>query len=206
MDDIFAYLIYAIIIISFLSSFLKKKEPAKQIPLPKNNESGNKDELQSYTAAKEAGSTQGKSDNFDILKELEKVFNSDFKIPEQQKPKQVDPYDIYQSSEIKDKNLDLVVDPRMLRNVEDKSPIGTCATYSDGTTSLRKNIYDRQRQPKILDSDIRPGKNEFELVLAGPRKQRETISNFNRKLKDPRTIKEYILFSEILGKPKALRR
>ena len=37
------------------------------------------------------------------------MFKGDLKIPEPQKPKQVDPYDIYQSREIKDKDLDLVM-------------------------------------------------------------------------------------------------
>ena len=37
MDDLFQYLIYGIIIISFLSSFFKKKEQPKQNPLPEKS-------------------------------------------------------------------------------------------------------------------------------------------------------------------------
>ncbi len=147
-----------------------------------------------------------KQDEYDILRELENLFKGEIKIPEQQKPKQVDPYDVYQSHEIKDKDLDLVVDKRMQRNVEDKNPIGSRTTYDDKTVVDRINAAVRQKQTKIVDPKIEASAKAFERVLAGPRKQKAAIADFNRKLKNPSTVREYILFSEILGKPKALRR
>ena len=58
----------------------------------------------------------------------------------------------------------------------------------------------------VVDPKIEAGAKEFERVLAGPKQQRAAITEFNRKLKKPSSVREYILFSEILGKPKALRR
>ncbi len=126
-------------------------------------------------------------------------------IPEQPTPKQVEKNVEYASHEIKDKDLDLVEDKRLQRNVEDKNPIGSRETYDD-KMSNRKALLDLQRQKVTDDPIIEAGAKAFERVLAGPRKQRAAITDFNRKLKNPTTVREYILFSEILGKPKALRR
>jgi hypothetical protein len=131
------------------------------------------------------------------------MFKGEIKIPQQQKQKPVEQYDEFKSHEIKDVDLDLVVDKRMQRSVEDKNPIGARKTYDE-------KIADRKdysiRQAKIINPKIELEAAEFEQVLSGPRKQRAAITDFNRKLKNPRTVREYILFSEILGKPKALRR
>lgn len=205
MDDLFQYLIWGIIIFSFLSSFFKKKEQPKQkTPLPKTEQNV----PVSYpkpTSESERVAVSQKQDEYDILRELENIFKGEIKIPEQQKPKQVDPYDDYESNEIKDKDLDLVVDKRMQRNVEDKKPIGSRETY-DNKNVNRRTLTDKQAQPKIINPKIEEQAKEFERVLAGPLQQRTTVTEFNRKLKNPRTVREYILFSEILGKPKALRR
>jgi hypothetical protein len=205
MDDLFQYLIYGVIIFSFLSSFFKKKEPPKQTP----QKPAQKPESISYqqrSAKVEPDIIAQKNDEYDILRELENLFKGEIKIPEQQKPKQVDSYDVYQPREIKDKNLDLVLDKRMQRGVEDKKPIGSRSTYDDKIVYDRKNVDAKQMLARAVDSKIEASAREFEKVLAGPRKQRAAITDFNRKLKNPSTVREYILFSEILGKPKALRR
>ena len=204
MDDLFQYLIYGIIIISFLSSFFKKKEPPKQTPLPKTKQP----DSSSYnrkSVETEPNVLAQKNAQYDILRELENMFKGNLNIPDQQKPKQVDSYDIYESTEIKDQDLDLVVDKRMQRSVEDKNPIGSRATY-DEKISDRTSGFDKQKQTRVIDPKIESSAQAFERVLAGPRKQRASISDFNRKLKNPSTVREYILFAEILRKPKALRR
>lgn len=201
MDDLFQYLIWGIIIFSFLSSFFKKKEPPKQNPLPK----AKPPESISYPKQVDVDKVvvSQKQDEYDILRELENLFKGEIKTPAPQK--QVDPYDVYESNEIKDKDLDLVVDKRMQRSVEDMKPIGSRGTYDDKSAG-RRSITDRQTQPRIINPKIEEQAKKFERVLAGPLQQRTTVTEFNRKLKNPRTVREYILFSEILGKPKALRR
>lgn len=204
MDDLFQYLIYGVLIFSFLSSFFKKKEPPKQTPLPKVKPP----ESVSYprqTSEVDRVTVSQKNDEYDILRELENLFKGEIKTPVPQRQKQVDPYDVYESNEIKDKDLDLVIDKRMQRNVEDMRPIGSRETYDTKNVS-RRSVTDRQAQPKIISPKIEEQAKEFERVLAGPKQQRATVTEFNRKLKNPRTVREYILFSEILGKPKALRR
>ena len=205
MDDLFQYLIYGVIIFSFLSSFFKKKEPPKQTP----QKPAQKPESISYqqrSAKVEPDIIAQKNDEYDILRELESLFKGEIKSPEQQKPKQVDSYDVYQPHEIKDKNLDLVLDKRMQRGVEDKKPIGSRSTYDDKIVYDRRNVDAKQMLARAVDSKIEASAKEFEKILAGPRKQKAAVTEFNRKLKNPSTVREYILFSEILGKPKALRR
>ena len=204
MDDLFQYLIYGIIIISFLSSFFKKKEPPKQTPVPRTQKPDSISYQQKIEKV-EPNVIAQKKDEYDILRELENMFKGNLPIPEQQKPKQPQQYDEYNSREIKDKDLDLVVDKRIEREVEDKNPIGSRPTFDEKMID-RKTVLDKQRQTRVIDPKIEASAKAFERVLAGPRKQRAAISDFNRKLKNPRTVREYILFSEILGKPKALRR
>ena len=202
MDDLFQYLIWGIIIFSFLSSFFKKKEPPKQSPLPKVKPPASV----SYPKQSDVDKVivSQKQDEYDILRELEKMFKGDVNIPTQNIPPPPQSRD-YVDREIKDKDLDLVIDQRMQRNVEDKNPIGSRVTYDDKNVTKR-SFTDRQAQPKIINPKIEEQAKEFERVLAGPKQQRATVTEFNRKLKNPRTVREYILFSEILGKPKALRR
>lgn len=206
MDDIFSYIIYAIIIISFLSSFLKKKEPVKQNPMPKKSEPKDSSISSDYTLEKSTTSSQSKSENFDILKELEKVFNSDFKIPEPQKPQQTDPYDDYRSTAIKDKDLSQTIDPRLQREVEDYKPIGYRPTFDNRQQTDTRRISSLSSTKQATDSKTALEELDKSILLSEQKSKKKISRNFAIKLKSPATLKEYILFLEILGKPKALRR
>jgi len=203
MDDLFKILIWGIIIFSFLRPLFKKKQQDKNIPTTKSRtDSPGYGDL-SVKESEPAVLSQ-KNDDYDILRELQNMFKGNLKIPEQPKPKQVDPYNIYQSREIKDKNLDLVVDKRMQRNVGDQNPIGSRTTYDDNKISDKEVVV--VKRTRVIDSKIEAEAQKFEKVLSGLHKKSIVQSEFIRKIKNPATIREYILFSEILGKPKALRR
>lgn len=208
MDDLFQYLIWGIIIFSFLSSFFKKKEPPKQ-PLPgtkpKSTESYN--EREKNVEYKPAASKQ---DDYDILKELENLFKNEVKIPQSN---QSNPYkkseDYYAGHEIKDRNLETVEDKRTQRYIEKNQPIEerTTLEYKGNLDKLTTLEQLSLENPKAkIEAKIESNAAAFEKVLAGHRKQKAAISEFNRKLKNPSSVREFILFSEILGKPKALRR
>jgi len=207
MDDLFKILIWGIIIISFLRPLFKKKEQPqaegsnkqRQRPIVKRTET-----VKQSTSG-ESVLTSSKNDEYDILRELENMFKGEINIPQQQKQKQANQNVEYKSREIKDKDLDLVVDKRLQRDVEDKSPIGFRKTF-DEKISDRKTLLEKPNQAKVISADVEANAKAFEKVLAGPRKQRAAVTEFNRKLKNPASVREYILFSEILGKPKALRR
>ncbi len=97
MDDLFQYLIYGILIFSFLSSFFKKKGPPKQNPLPREQETDSISYQEKSTSLNSDVAVK-KNEEYDILRELENMFKGNLKIPDQPRPKQVDPYDVYRIS------------------------------------------------------------------------------------------------------------
>ena len=213
MDDLFQYLIYGIIIISFLSSFFKKKEPPKQTPLPKAKQPNSISYSKQQSDFEDVVASQ-KQGEYDILRELENMFKEKVNLPPKQSPQQTQ-YEEYAESKIQDKNLEIITDRRTLRNVDQNPSLEYKQSVEErnyiepkGTIEKRISVEEKwlTRKKATLDPKIEEGAKQFERVLAGPRKQRAAISDFNRKLKNPRTVREYILFSEILGKPKALRR
>ena len=213
MDDLFQYLIYGIIIISFLSSFFKKKEPPKQTP-QKPAQKPDTISYQQRSTKVEPDIITHKNDEYDILRELESMFKGEVNLPPKQNPQQ-NQYEEYAEHKIEDKNLETISDKRAYRNIDQNPSIEYKQSVEErnyiepkGTIEKRTSVEEKWliRKKATLDPKIEASAKEFEKVLAGPRKQRAAISDFNRKLKNPRTVREYILFSEILRKPKALRR
>ena len=188
MDNIFQILIYLIIIISFLSSIFKKRNQQQQKPpvqQPKSDE-----DYQTQVAIPQ---TERKED-YDILSELEDFFKVENKLPEQEKTtisKPERPVSIIQSKEKSESN-------------DWHTPTASEHSYT--------NDWDRKRSEvkKILgsvDSAIEKKAAMFEESQV----KKETSSSsiafaLKTKMKTPSTLKDYIIFSEILGKPKALRR
>ena len=104
-------------------------------------------------------------------------------------------------------DLDLVVDERMQQSVEEsKIRLRSRKTYDDKKHIIAKMLLYTKKTKKSVDAKIEASAKEFEKILESTRKRKATISEFNRKLKNPASVREYILFSEILGKPKAMRR
>ena len=207
MDDLFQYLIYGVIIFSFLSSFFKKKEPPKQSPLPRTKQPDSVSYPKQQTDYGKVAASQ-KQDEYDILRELENMFKGEVNLPPKQNPQQTQ-YEESAERKIEDKNLEIITDRRTLRNIDQNPSVEYKQSveernYIEPKGTVEQNKWTKKKSK--IDSKVEASAKEFEKVLAGPRKQRAAITDFNRKLKNPSTVREYILFSEILGKPKALRR
>ncbi|WP_337864504.1 hypothetical protein [Ignavibacterium sp.] len=183
MDNFFEILIYLIIIISFLSSFFKKKEPQKKpgssLPLP---ESKTKDYSETSVESKPV-------ESYDILKEIENIFKEGMGVPvpkpqpENQKVPQEKEDEKYQ--QVFEKNYDredirlVTAESRALKSREDA---------------------------KKLDEKILREAEVFEELLnyhSEITKRRHPIVD---KLHNPQSLKEFVLISEILGKPVAYKR
>lgn len=184
MDNVFEILIYLFIIISFISSFLKKKKqqqkpPARQQPVDEN-----------YQTEVATPQTQIKED-YDILTELEdffKVGNESTGGKETVPQQQTAPI------------------TSMEEHVESDS-------WHAPTES--EHVMDRWERKKSevnkilagVDSAIEQKAALFEQSLGKKEIAYGTLAlALKSKMKNPSTLKEYIIFSEILGKPKALRR
>ncbi|HOJ08340.1 MAG: hypothetical protein HND40_03580 [Ignavibacteriota bacterium] len=200
MDDLFQLLIWGIIIFSFLSSFFKKKEPPKKTTPNRNHKTDANISSRRISSSVPEAITQ-KRDEYDILREIENLFKGEVNIPPPQ-PRPVQKSYEHSETEIKDKNLDHSDDIRLHKSVEDKRPIGSRETYDTRILNRKTAVG----QPRVVSPKAEADAENFERHLSGKVNQRSNINDLNRKLKNPVTIKEYILFSEILGKPKALRR
>lgn len=184
MDNIFEILIYLFIIISFISSFLKKKKqkqkpPVRQQPLDEN-----------YQTEVATPQTQTKED-YNILTELEDFFkvgdesaSGNESVPQEQ------------------------TEPVTSMEEHVKTDSWHAPTESE-------HVMDRWERKKSevkkllsgVDSAIEQKAAQFEKSLDKKESDYSTLAlAVKSKMKNPSTLKEYIIFSEILGKPKALRR
>lgn len=190
MDNVFEILIYLIIIISFLSSIFKKKKQQ-----PQNRPPVRQPQRDDYYQAEhpEASVPQSQQkEEYDILRELEDFFkvgdeSTEIKIPKPQEPQ-----------------------PENVPTVEEH--VSTESWQEDTISENVRNEWERKQEEvkkKIsgIDSELEKKAAIFETSLE---RRDRVLSNIaisvRSKFSKPETLKEYIIFSEILGKPKALRR
>ena len=184
MDNFFEILIYLIIIISFLSSIFKKKKQQQQRPPVRQSQVE-----ESYQVEVPTPQTQEKVE-YDILRELEDFFKvgeeSPIKVPvPQERPENV-----------------------VIAEEHKRGDIWQEKTKSEHAADdwERKKEEVAKRISKI-DSQIEKQAAIFESSLERREQVFSSIAlSVKAKIANPSTLKEYIIFSEILGKPKALRR
>ncbi|MBK9097746.1 MAG: hypothetical protein IPM14_06365 [bacterium] len=190
MDNFFEILIYLIIIISFLSSIFKKKkqQPQKKPPVQQPQRD---DYYQAEQPEVSIPQTQQKEE-YDILKELEDFFK------------------------VGDEQTEVKV-PRPQETYSENIPtadehVSTETWKEDSISENIRSEWERKKEEvsrKLakVDSVIEKQAEMFETSLE---RKELVFSNLaitvRSKFSHPDTLKEYILFSEILGKPKALRR
>lgn len=187
MDNFFEILIYLIIIISFLSSIFKKKKQQQQKPPEQQPQSEDY-----YPAEVSIPQTKSKEE-YDILRELEDFFKVGNEPSEQQIPMPI-PQE----------------QPKKMTHIEEQT-----RTESWQTPTLSEHVADDWERKKEevdkriarVDSSIEKKAAMFEESLERKESVYSSIAlSVKSKIKNPSTIKEYIIFSEILGKPKAFRR
>lgn len=188
MDNLFEILIYVIIIISFLSSIFKKKQqPQKKPPMQQPHQ---EDYYQVDESKVSVPQTQRKEE-YDILEELEDFFKVGEettveklpipKVPSENIPK------IEEHTKVERQEI-----PTVLEQTEDDW--------------ARKKDEVRKRMARV-DSGVEKQAALFEESLERKVQfQNDLVLSIRSKFRNPSTLKEYIIFSEILGKPKAFRR
>lgn len=183
MDNVFEILIYVIIIISFLSSIFKKKKQQKQKPPVQEVE---------YSQAEVSVPKTQPKEEYDVLKELEDFFKVGDEPTKQQIP--------------------VPVPPKQTKIPNMEEHVRTDSWHAKTESEHYVDEWERRKSEvkKIIssvDSSIEKKAAMFEASLD---KKDTTFSSIalavKSKMKNPSTLKEYIIFSEILGKPKALRR
>jgi len=185
MDNLFEILIYVIIIISFLSSIFKKKKQQQQKPPAQHPQPADY-----YETEVSVPQTPSKEE-YDILKELEVFFKvgteptkQEIPIPKEQ--------------------------PKRMTQIEEHTRTDSWQTPT--TSEHLADVWERKKEEVSkrvarVDSSVEKKAAMFEESLERKESVYSSIAlSVKSKMKNPSTLKEYIIFSEILGKPKALRR
>lgn len=184
MDNFFEILIYLIIIISFLSSIFKKKKQQQQRPVPKPQK-------EEHAQAEVTAAQTRPKEEYDILKEIEDFFKVGDVSTEQ-------------------KEHYSVAQPETVTSAGETT---RAESWHEETKS--EHIVDEWEHKKSevkrivesVDSGIEKKAALFEKSLDRKVSEYTALAELiGSKFKNPTTLKEYIIFSEILGKPKALRR
>ena len=185
MDNVFEILIYLFIIISFLSSFFKKRKQQQQKPTAQQPKAEETYETEVVIPQAE------KKEDYDILRELEDFFKVGDERTEIKKPVPVE-------------------QPDKISSREEHSVTDSWHTPTKSEHNVDQWERKRGEVQKILagvDSAIEKKAALFEESLGRKEPVYNTLAlAVKSKMKSPSTLKEFVIFSEILGKPKALRR
>jgi hypothetical protein len=193
MDNLFEYLIYGFIIISFISSFFKKKKP---LPKKPSNQTTHPQTDRTENKITDIPPSQvPKAEEYDILKEIEGFFNVEQ--PKQPAAKVHTDEKMYEGA--KDRENFIPVPEKSFHTTTSSEH-----TFTDPWDIKRKELEEKKKQisPKI---EKQASAYEESLII---KESAATgiIKDINERLKNPSTLKEYVIISEIIGKPKALKR
>jgi hypothetical protein len=206
MDDLFSILIYLIIIISFLSSVFKKKKP--QGP-PQQQRRVPQDRIPDEISYDEPEASVPNAE-YDIMKEIENMFKTEEqKIREAEQVRKSRVEEAAEKSGIKvpsDKiSYEEYIASDMATFESDKPK--TIRDYSEARVDRSERTYsDYKRKPRKVDSKTEEQARKFQEMLDKKQQRDEFTSELVRKIRDPKTFREYIIAAEILARPKILRR
>jgi hypothetical protein len=150
MDNFIQYLFYFIIIAAFLNSIFGKKKKTETKPIPQEETPQPYDRGVEYTKTEPLGAGE---DNFDIMKEIENLFN---------------------------KEVPVETPPPIKSEQEETVQIEVKRDFTDE----RAKEFEKQLNKREYSSDW----------------FNKSIRN---RLQSPESLKDYIIISEIIGKPKA---
>lgn len=188
MDNILQILIYLIIIIAFLNSLFKKKDKSQSPRLPSGSPGPQQPDNYSST---EIRSDQNKPHGeYDILKEIEVLFKNE-KTVSAEKPK-----------------LQSTIEKASIKRIPVEYTTGDEHRESESEHELNQNwhrITPFKRTVQV-DSTIEKEAKSFERWLEDQKVEDYSYSDISKNLYSPQSLREYFIFSEILGKPKYLRR
>lgn len=205
MDNFFEILIYVIIIISFLSSIFKKKRKQAPPDRPESTQYDTSDSLQEETQPVITVTQPSQKSEYDIMKEIEDFF----KVGEEQSesiPEKAESLEtkttVFDESKEQEKFKEHIPDESWHTTTPSEH------TYSDfrGRQSSKREGTVEKKAVKV-DYKIEEQAARFEKQLE---KYKPTTSEISKKikerLKNPASLKDYIIIAEIMNKPKALRR
>lgn len=193
MDNIFEYLIYGFIIISFISSFFKKKKRLSKEP--SDQTLNQRVDIMEDKSIDIPPSQEPKAEEYDILKGIESFF--DVGKPKQAETKVHTDKEMYEGA--KDRENYIPVPEKSFHTLTESEH-----TFTNPWDVKRKEL---EKKKEKLSPEIEKRASAYEESLV----RRDSAATgiirvINERLKNPTSLKEYIIISEIIGKPKALKR
>ncbi len=193
MDDFFEIIIYLFIIISFVSAFFKKKkkqQQKQQVPGSRLSE-----REQTGFPVQKAEPEVKEEPEIDIFKGLEKFFNVGE--PQKEAAKEHNDKEMYEGAKERE---DYIAVPEESFHKKTSSEHTFVDPWDKKRTEINKKVAK-------VDKSIEEQASKFEEHLQKKETAASEISKKIRtRLKDPSSLKDYIIISEIMGKPKSLRR
>ena len=195
MDDYFQIIIYLIIIFAFLNSLFRKKNKGEAPPRSANSRNTEKDN----TNPASGYAQNEKQSEYDILKEIEGLFKGENNSTGRRR----------MESEIEKAKMRKVPRKEHVEDEEWHSLDKESHEQSADEIQLNRSwhsITPFKRAPAV-DSVIEKEAEKFERMLAERNKEAVfPLNELREKLYSPGTLQDYIVVSEIIGKPKYLRR
>ena len=182
MDNLFEVLFILFLIFSFLAPLFKKK-PENNKPVEKKEPPDSNYQTDSQTA--NSYEEKGQED-YDILREIEGMFN---KNAESGTPEEKEMTVMQQATEA-DENAGLVTTAEKKLEKEEHTEQKEWHRLTDKTDYSREDAL-LQEEAKRFEQSLKP-KEEIDIVK----------QNIFTTIKNPESLKEYFVISEILGKPK----
>jgi hypothetical protein len=185
MDNVFQIVIYLLIIISFIAPIFRKKNQGKNAQQPQRQRFPLQNGSIQNSEMKIAGS-QPKQQDFDALKELENFF----KVDSEEK------IETAYNQNLKYEGFQQEPKPALIPETKDYQ------------STWEKKKAEVESVVKSLDKKIEIQAEQFHNEMAYQEKSisNQVVLRLKKNIRNPSSLKEYILFSEIIGKPKALRR
>jgi hypothetical protein len=196
MDDIFQILIYVIIAISFISSFFKKK---KRVQPPSDDLQHGKPIQMDEQVIETPPSPKQKAEDYNIMKEFESFFNiEETSTPPIKKPEPVhDDKEVYEGVKNRDNYIEVPEDSFHKRTSSEH-------TFVNPWEVKKKEI---EKRKESITSEMEERVSVYkETLIKKEIAAKEIIQNIKNRIQNPATLKEYIIISEIIGKPKSLKR
>lgn len=207
MEDFFKVLIWVIIIISFLISIFKKKnkEKPKAAQNPRQDPNLRSNISQKAEPPKRSVENKEEIDSYnDMLAEIENLFKKETESEKSASGK--NSQEVIPQTKTSDKT-------KIEEHEEKKRSTQYDPQWHKETASEHTLIDDWEKEEKALekkaavDFNVEKKAKKFQETM---NQKPEPIGIFKHtikeKLKHPQTLKDYIVMSEIIGKPKAKRR
>ncbi len=196
MDNFIEILIYLFIIVSFVNSFVKKKKKKEE-----KDKADAMQKAQTETTEPVFEERQQEPAGKDILEEIQNLF----KPPNEntgEEPKSA--FEDLWKTESYDEHYEEAEYHKPTTTEHEVTVSEHMPTYSEHTISREKHSYEKEELPE--ESKMESLMEDHHQIACNDEQSNSYIRILKNELKERDLLKKYVLISEILGKPKALRR